>query len=146
MAVFVLVGDGAPPPREEVAKAGAHDDAETQVDVVGHEHQHQAVAEEDLHPMQHRLQAVEARAQSSSGFVDTQGCEVSSCVFVRQLSTHRGEGSSSCSSSSNDNNNDNNNNDNNNITIIIIELKVLSLRGAGSSAGPNIAGHGTLIT
>ena len=49
MAVLVHVHNhGSPPTKEEIAKSGTEDDGKTEPDVVGHEHQHEAVADKDL--------------------------------------------------------------------------------------------------
>ena len=67
MTVFVLVHQlgGPPPAGDEVAEGAAQDDAEPQVDVVGHEDQHQTVTHQDLHAVQQRLQQVGRRQQAS---------------------------------------------------------------------------------
>lgn len=46
------------PAEEEVAGSGAQDDGGAEPRVVGHEHQHQHVAHENLQPVQRRLPRV----------------------------------------------------------------------------------------
>ena len=57
--MFVLVRDlRSAPAGDEVAEGGSQNEAEAQVDVVGHEDQHQAVAPGDLNSVHQRLQQV----------------------------------------------------------------------------------------
>lgn len=56
MTCFIdVLRGGSVPTDEEVAKGNTQDHAQAQVGVVGHEEQHQTVADEDLQAMQHRL-------------------------------------------------------------------------------------------
>ena len=83
MAVFVLVSDvRSAPAGDEVADGGAQHQAQTQVGVVGHEHQHQAVAPEDLNAVHHRLQRV--RPGKHPPAVNKQRGDIN----TRSLSTH----------------------------------------------------------
>ena len=64
VAVLVDVDDSCPSPREqEVATAGAQGNGETQVHVVGHEDEHEEVADDDLNDVQQRLERVAQRQQ-----------------------------------------------------------------------------------
>ena len=57
MAVFVDVDDnGLLPAKDEVARAGAEDDGDAEPAVVGHEDEHEEVADGDLHHVEHGLQ------------------------------------------------------------------------------------------
>lgn len=59
MAVFGYVDGGRLPPAEqEVADRRSDGDGQAQPHVVGHEDQHQTVAQDDLQQVQNRLEAV----------------------------------------------------------------------------------------
>ncbi len=59
VAVFVDVDDdGATPAEDEVAASGAERDSEAEPDVVGHEDEHEEVADDDLEDVQQRLDQV----------------------------------------------------------------------------------------
>ena len=67
MTVFVGVDHRRPLPAEqEVPKSGAESDGQTQIEVVGHEDQHQEVGKNELYDVQQRLDQVADGTHSGS--------------------------------------------------------------------------------